>query len=155
MADIAGAISAMKSRVTDNWTTTRIVFANETPEQPWPPVDANGNPAAFIVVEISPNSADIIGVGQNAAGASYNVDFGLGYCHILAPVGSGTDTAYAYAATLMALFRSAEFYQSAGFAVRTWRPHIQSVGSAEMEGLAEGLYWRCSVVFEFEFINIA
>src|SRR4051812_35861289 len=44
MADYAGAVAAIKQRMMDNWTTTPVVFQNDTPPvMPWPPVDASQN----------------------------------------------------------------------------------------------------------------
>ena len=155
MADYAGAVAAIKSRLSTNWTTTRIVEPNVTPEEPWPPIDANGNPAAFVVIEVIGNSSEILGVAQNAAGDNMGIDFGLIRIHVLVPNGTGTATAYAYASTISALFRNVEFYnETSGFAVRTWRPRVDSGDSADVEGVLEGMYWRVSVTAEFEYIHI-
>lgn len=154
MGDYAGAVAAIKSRLSDNWTTTRIVVANERPDDPWPPVNGDEEPEAFVLLETFVTGSEIRGVGQNAAGANQNIDFGLIYVHIFVPTGDGTETAYAYASTISALFRNTEFYQSAGFAVRTWRPRVDTGAKADIEGVPSGLYWRVTVTAEFEYIHI-
>ena len=156
MADIAGAIAAVKQRLRDNFSSCRIEEENLRPLEPWPPVDSSGNPEAFVVIEVAGSGSDIQGVGQNAAGAQMNIDFGMIRVHVFVPTGQGTATAHSYAAAIAAIFRNTEFYNATpGFAVRTWRPYTDGGGAAEIEGVADGSYWRLSLSTEFQFLHIS
>ena len=63
--------------------------------------------------------------------------------------------AFQYAVSIGEIFRNAEFYQSAGHAVRTWTPRIDGGGAAEGEGVTSGLWFRVTTTIPFEYLHLA
>ena len=147
MADYAGAVAAIKQRLSDNWTTTQIAFQNETPGEPWPPVDVNGSPVAWVYLEVIAATSGLRGVGL--PGSQTWLYEGNIFVHVFVPVGTGTVLANQYAVSIGEIFRAKSFYrdESAGAEVRTWSPRMDGGASAA----ANGNYFRVSCTIPFEF----
>lgn len=147
MADYAGAVAAIKQRMTDNWKVglvakTPIVFQNESssydpgsaPTQPW------------VYFEVIGSSSGLRGIGMPGSHVWLYRGFILG--HVFVPLNSGADVAQDYAVALGEIFRAQGFYSDGnGAIVRTWAPQTDGGGS----DADDGNWWRvtCSIPFEF------
>lgn len=148
MADLAGAIAAIKSRFSTNWTTTPIALQNEKPpQQPWPPVDGAGLKRAWVYLEVVPTQSALRAAGM--PGSQFWLTEGHILVHIFVPPLDGTATAHGYAVTIGEIFRAKAFYrdEAAGAEVRTWAP-VHDGGSQDAEN---GNYFRVTVTIPFEF----
>lgn len=148
--DIAGAIAAIEARATQNWTTTRIVFVNEQPAPPWPPVDTNNNNARlpYLVIEVVNTTSDLRTVGQ--PGNQFWLYQGLIHGHVFVPFNTGLETARQYASQFGEIFRNAVFYNStSGYQVRGLSPRIDGGG----QGTDDNLYSRVTATIPFEYYH--
>jgi hypothetical protein len=157
MPDYAGAVAAIKARLVANWVTgdtptTLIVYVNEQPEPPFPPIDrASGNPAPFLICEVAGTHSDIYSFGS--PGNRFFVYDGLILLHVLAPINEGTARAQQFAVAAGEIFRCQTFYVDAnGSYLRTVAPNPPDGGSkAEIEGLQIGASFRVTVSIPFQF----
>lgn len=153
MADYAGAVAAIKARLSANWSTTRIVETNQRLEN-WPPVDANGDPTPWVLIEVIGNDARQTSTGS--PGGSWHVDEGHVVVHVFVETKRGTETALQYAVTIGEIFRNEQFYtETAGHAVRTWTPRVDGGGNADVEGVPSGSWYRVTVTIPFEYLHLA
>ena len=143
MADYSGAMEAIKSRITANWSTTPLSFQNE----PSPAVqDANANPTPWVHCEIFGLPGDIEGMGT-PGNQTWLYD-GLLHMHVFTPTGSGDAIGRQYADQLAEIFRNAEFYNGTpGFAVRTRTGYVDGGGP----GSDDGLWYRHTATVPFEY----
>jgi hypothetical protein len=148
MADYAGAVAAIRQRLTDNWNTTPIAFQNEAPPQePWPPIDpVSGNPAPWVMLEVFNTVSEIHAFG--APGDKVWRYLGLIHVHVFVPVNYGAGVATGHAVTIGEIFRGAKFYDDgAGNYIRSWAPSVDGGGSADDVGNT----WRVTMTVPFEF----
>ena len=145
MADYAGAKAAIKARLAANWTTTRITYQNEDPEQPWPPVRENGSPAPWVNLEIIGRGSQIWTFGTTGnRGWRYDGDI---HVHVFVPVGEGIELADQYAVTIGEIFRAAKFYDDGSSYVRTLSPEIDDGDSGD----DDGKWFRVSMSVDFTY----
>ena len=146
MADYAGAEAAIRARIEANWATTRITYQNETPDDPWPPMNASGELLPWINLEIECHEAPIVGTGQTG-----NHVFryeGLISVHVFVPVGSGDAVAKQHAVTIGEIFRRKQFYtDTAGRAVRTEDPYPAGGTAESDDGNWFGVTMACPFVY--------
>lgn len=150
MADYAGAVAAIETRLSSNWTTTPIGFENsDDPVQ----VNGSGDLAPWVFCEIVSDRASIRGAGK--PGSHVVIDEGFISATVFVPVGSGRATARQYAVSIGEIFRTKEFYNSdAGACVRTWTPEIGPGNPATSEN-PSGNWWAVTVTIPFEFFHLA
>jgi hypothetical protein len=146
MADYAGALAAIKARLVAGWTTTRITFQNEQPEQPWPPKRANGSAAPWVNLEVMSTGSQIWTFGT-VGNRGWRYD-GFISVHVFTPVGEGVEQAFQYAVTIGEIFRAAEFYEDGnGNYIRTLAPQI---GGGE-SGSDDGKWFRVTMTVDFTY----
>lgn len=139
MGSYMGAKAAIRQRLEDNWTITRIIGPNEVPDDPWPPTIADPNfpdlpnLAPFVYFEIATlPGQNLRGVGT--PGDHLSVTRGFIYAHVMVPNGTGTELAGQYAEQIGEIFRTAVFYNTGdGCYVRTWVPRVDEGGSAGVD----------------------
>ena len=143
MADFAGAVAAIKTRLAANWATTPIGYPNgDAPASR----NASGVPQAWVLAEIVGAGSDIHGTGT--PGDRVWLYDGLIHAHVFVPKGTGDATARQYAVTLGEIFRNAEFYtDTPGHAVRCWAPRVDGGG----DGSDDGLWFRVTMTVPFEY----
>lgn len=90
------AYDAFEQRLTDQWSTTDLVFENQFYDLP-------DTPAPFVYVEIFGSRYDQETMG--APEANYWIEEGVTYLHVMTPSGAGSRTAREYANDLLYLFR--------------------------------------------------
>ena len=146
MADYAGAKAAIKSRLSTNWTTTRITYQNEDPAEPWPPKRANESPAPWVNLEITGTGSQIWTFGTDGnRGWRYD---GIIQVHVFVPTGEGIELADQYAVTIGEIFRAAKFYDDGlGSYVRTLAPQVDGGGS----GSDDGKWFRTTMTVDFTY----
>lgn len=93
---MATAFDAVHDFLTENWTTTRIRFENDT-------FDLDDN--AFVDVEMTGTSYAQQSIGASRQQDNRWDDEGVFWIHILVPVGTGGSTVRAYAKQMADLFR--------------------------------------------------
>ncbi|WP_316214296.1 hypothetical protein [Bradyrhizobium sp. SZCCHNR2032] len=163
MADYAGAVAAIKSRLAAAWIDaagqplTLIVYANHRPEPPFPPIDpTTGNPAPVVVCEVTGTRSDVHTFGD--AGNRFFQYDGLIILHVLVAINEGVSRAQALAVQAGEIFRAATFYQDPnGSYVRTVAPYPpDGGGAAELEGVdAGGTLYRVTVSIPFKYFHRA
>lgn len=87
---------AFEQRLTDQWSTTPLVFENQFYELP-------DTPAPFVYVEVFGDTYN-----QDTVGAPQNNEWleqGVTYLHVMTPSGQGSRLARTYANSLLYLFR--------------------------------------------------
>lgn len=148
MPDYAGAVAAIKARLAANWSTTPIAGQNEDPPQdPWPPVDGDGKPTAWVYLEVVANGSQQRAWGM--PGAQQWLYQGHILVHVFVPAQSGHATAQTYATAIGEIFRSKAFYrdEAAGAEVRTFGPWTDG-GAIDPD---QGAWFRVTVTCPFEF----
>lgn len=162
MPDYAGAVAAIKARLAAQWVDgsgkplTLVVYVNKQPEPPFPPIDpSTGNPAPFLVCEVSGTKSDPYTFGN--LGNRFFVYDGLIILHMLVPLDDGTDRAEQLAVNAGEIFRTATFYVDAnGSYVRTIAPNPPDGGSAAaIEGVQAGATFRVTVTIPFQYFHRA
>jgi hypothetical protein len=150
ISTLASALAAIEQRLRDNWTTSPVHVDGEPAPQPeWPPTDTNGEPVAYVFVELLDVDASIIGFGSPTNQTV--LDSGLCKFHVLVPNNSGLATARAHAVSIGEIFRQKEFFNSeAGVCVRTLTPRIGREASVD-----EGNYQSMTVTVPYEFYHRA
>lgn len=162
MGTYMGAKAAMRQRLEDNWTTTRIIGPNETPADPWPPTTTDPafpdfpKKAPFVFFEVvSLPGQNLRGVGT--PGDHLSVTRGFIYAHVFVPVGSGDELAGQYAEEIGEIFRTSVFYNSGdGCYVRTWVPRVDEGGDGggdadEIADVSSGNWFRQTMSVPFEY----
>jgi len=146
MADYAGAVAAIRSRLETNWLTTRISFQNETPAQPWPPVDGDSVLQPWVHLEVAGLGSRLWTFGTvGQRGWRYD---GMIYVHVFVPVGSGLAQAQQYAVTIGELFRAAKFYDDGlGSYVRTLNPQVDGGATSD----DDGNWFRVTLAVDFTY----
>lgn len=149
MPDIAGAMAAIEERLAANWTTTRITKPNETPSDPWPPIDqTTGNIVPWVLIEILNTLSNLRAAGS--PGNQFWLYQGLIHVHVFVPVNYGITDARSYAAQIGEIFRNQTFYNStAGYQVRTISPRIDD-GAA---GSDDGTWFRVTCTVDWEYYH--
>lgn len=162
MGTYMGAKAAIRQRLDDNWTTTRIIGHNETPADPWPPTTADPdfpdvpNLAPFVFFEVAtlPGQSNR---GVGTPGDHVAVTRGFIYAHVFVPKGDGTTLAGQYAEQIGEIFRNAVFYNNGdGCYVRTWVPRVDEGGNAgvgddEIADITAANWFRQSMSVPFEY----
>lgn len=141
----------MQQRMRDNWSATRILCQNDTPDQPWPPRDeaSTQDPrplAPWVFFEVLGSSSGIRGVGM--PGSHVWLYRGLILAHVFTETGKGSTIGQQYAVTIGEIFRAKEFYNSdPGACVRTWSPQTDGGDFSDFHG--NWFRVTCSIPFEF------
>ena len=157
MPDFAGAVAAIKATLAAGWVTngaptTLIVYPNKQPDPPFPPIDpSTGNPAPFLICEITGTTSDVYSFG--VPGNRFFVNDGLIALHVLVPADEGADRARTLAVAAGEIFRAQVFYVDAdGSYLRTRSPNPPDAGGkAEIEGVQAGNTFRVTVTIPFQF----
>jgi hypothetical protein len=146
-ASYSGAEQAIRDRLVAGWTTTPITFQNETPADPFPPKDGNGDLAPWVNLEIMAGSSEIY--GQGTPDNHPYLYTGLILVHVFVPVGTGTALAKTHADQIGELYRTAKFYDdvSPGCCVRSWAPHTDGGGTSD----DDGNWFRVTMTCPFEY----
>lgn len=149
MPDIAGAMAAIEQRLKDQWTATRIALANETPQQPWPPVDADTQQnLPWVLIEVTVTQSNLRAAG--VPGDQFWLYDGLVQVHVFVPLNSGRDIARSYASQIGDLYRNKAFYNDTpGYQVRTLSPRIDGGGA----GSDDGAWFRVTATIPFEYYH--
>lgn len=138
MADYAGALAAIRSRLEANWTATPITFQNENQDPP------SGD--AWINLEVVGTGSGIMTTGK-AGDRAWAYD-GLIHAHVFVPFGWGAAPAFEHAVALGEIFRAAKFYdETAGHCVRTLSPMVDGGGSGD----DDGNWFRVTMSIEFTY----
>jgi len=152
MADLAGALAAMRQRFVDNWVVgpdprTRIAFVNENPAAPWPPKDPDGQLTGWVLFSAENASGDHPGFGT--PGNQAYLYRGLIAIQVYVPVGKGSGDAFTLAVAAGEIFRSKKFYDGVtpGCYVRTWTPRVDGGGPGD----DDGVWFRVGAVIPFEY----
>jgi hypothetical protein len=161
MPDYAGAVAAIKARLTAQWVDgssnplTLIVLANKRPEPPFPPVDPSGNPQPVLVCEVAGTRGEPYSFGD-AGNRFFRYD-GLIVLHVLVAIDEGADRAEALAVQAGEIFRTATFYQDPnGSYVRTIAPNPpDGGGQAQLEGADAASLFRVTVSVPFQYFHRA
>lgn len=156
MGTYAGAKAAIRQRLVDHWTATRITYQNEPPADPWPPTTADAMPSLlpWVHLEIASSGSTMRGAGK--PGSQVWVTDGLISVHVFVPQGSGDELATEYATAIGEIFRAKVFYDNGdGCYVRTWAPMVDEGGPATSEADIEwshtGAWFRVTMVCPFEY----
>lgn len=148
-ATLAGALAAIEARLAASWTTTRILYPNADPDQPWPPVRDNGSLAPWVYAEID---CDDVVAYVGTPGNRVHIDEGVIRLTVFVPKGEGRDDARSYAVSLGEIFRDQQFYaDEAGVCVRSLTPRIDG-GIAQSD---DGSWFTMTVSIDFEFYHRA
>ncbi len=154
MADYAGAAAAIKQRLRDLWTTTRVVEREERLEN-WPPVDTNGDPAPWVFIEVVVTDARQTSTGS--PGSSWHNDEGWVHVQVFDEPKRTLARATQYATDIGELFRNKQFYaDTPGYAVRTWTPRVSEGGaSAAIEGFDAKAWAGVTMSVPFEYLHLS
>jgi hypothetical protein len=154
------AKAAIKKHLTDNWLTTKIVYPNEVPSDPWPPTatGTGGFPTRlpFVFFEIASLPGQSIR-GAGTPGKQISVTQGFIYAHVFVPVGTGVATATQYAEQIGEIFRTKVLYNNGdGCYVRTWTPRVDEGGNGnadddEIAPVNAGNYFRVTMSCPFQY----
>lgn len=114
-----------------NWTgPERVVFENQQPAEPWPPVDGDLVLQPWAMLETVGTGSELAG-GSGTPGNRLWTDFGLIYFHAFIPVGEQESRAVAMAHRAGDIFRAAAFFDGPdGRRIRTLAPRVTGGGSA-------------------------
>ena len=147
MADYAGAEAAIEARLAANWTTTRIAVVNKTPDDPWPPKDADGTLLPYVLIEMINTRSSLVACGM--PGSQTWLYLGLIHAHVFVPVGSGKDLAKQYAVAIGEIYRGKQFYDDVtpGCFARSWSPQVDGGG----DGSDDGVWFRVTATVPFEY----
>lgn len=146
MADYAGAELAIRARLEANWTANRITFQNETPADPWPPVDGDGILLPWVNLEIECFNSEIFGQGR-PGNHVYRYD-GLIQVHVFTPIGTGPEVGKQIAVDIGEIFRRKKFYDDTpGCCVRTEDPYPEGGNSSSDDGAWFGTTMTCAFVY--------
>lgn len=155
MGSLAGAKAAIRQRIEENWSTTRITYQNETPEKPWPPIELD--PAApdfpilvpWVHLEIATLRNEMRGAGK--PGSQVWVADGFIYAHVFVPAGTGDQLASQYADQIGEIYRGALFYDNGdGCYVRCWAPRSDEGGNATTDADI-GNWFRVTMSCPFQY----
>ena len=145
MADYAGAVAAIRARLEENWTATRVTYQNEVPDDPWPPKQGMKH-LPWVNLEVAGLPSALRGAG--VPGQQLWRYPGFIYVHVFAPTSGGMAPAIQKAVAIGEIFRGKVFYQDApGCYVRTWSPFVDGGGS----GADDGNWYRCTMTVPFEY----
>ncbi|MHA6690596.1 phage tail terminator-like protein [Devosia sp. A449] len=162
MGSYGAAKAAAKAALEAGWTTTRIAYQNEVPDEPWPPEAvvpgssfAAFQPFVFFEMATMPGQA-IRGVGM--PGNHLSQTNGFFYVHVFVPDGTGEATATQYAEAIGELFRAKVLYQPGdGCYLRCWVPRVDEGGDAaaqsEIAGVNAGNWYRVTVSVPFQYFH--
>jgi hypothetical protein len=147
MADYAGAVAAIKAQFVAGWTQTPISYQNETPpQQPWPPVDGNGQSTPWVYFEVIGNGSEIRGAGR--VGDNIWLYRGGIFIHVFIPENNGVETAQSLAVAAGEIFRAQTFYNDGqGAKVVCMSP--QTDGGASDADNGNWFRMTCYVPFEY------
>lgn len=161
MGSYAAAKAAVRAALETGWTTTRRLYQNETPADPWPPstVPAGSifpvmSPWVYMEIASMPGQS-LSGVG--VPGDQLSQTNGFIYVHVFVPDGTGEATATQYAETIGELFRSKKVYEADGCYLRTWVPRVDEGGDAgaqsEIAGINAGNWFRVTMSVPFQYFH--
>lgn len=156
MGSLAGAKAAIRQRLEERWTSTRITVPNEMPAEPWPPRGAPDPEAPdfavfapWVHLEIATLPAAMRGAGR--PGHQVWVTDGFIYVHVFVPAGSGDQIANQYADEIGEIFRGALFYNHGdGCYVRSWAPRSDEGGDATTAA-DQGNWFRVTMSCPFQY----
>ena len=156
MADYAGAVTAIKARMVEQWKTgdlprTPVVFQNAS--NAYDPSSDTDAPWVYFEVISSPTG------GLRAAGSPGSLVWnyrGNIYAHVFYPINSGIDDVIAAAVAIGEIFRVKKFYDATeGCYVRTGigpngqGPSVDGGGSAS----DDGQWFRVTATIPFEYVH--
>ena len=147
MPDYAGAEQAIEARLLENWNTTPAVMMND----PLPDLvdpDTNMPIPAWVLCEILETDRNTESFGT--PGGSAMLSMGIINLHVFVTVGGGRALQRQYCESLGQIFQKKEFYQSPGYAVRSWVPHILG-GDSRSD---DGNWFVRTVAIPFEFWHL-
>lgn len=165
MGSYSGAKAAIKQRLVDNWTTTRIAYQNKVPAEPWPPMVTTPEapdvpePAPWVFLEIT----TMPGGGMRGAGTPGQqvwVEYGFILVHVFVPTDTGDALATEHAETIGEIYRGKKFYddRNDGCYVRTWAPRVDEGGPAvtasDIEWANNGSWHRVTMSCPFEYWHL-
>jgi len=161
MGSYGAAKAAVKAALEAGWTTTRIVYQNEVPADPWPPtavMPGSSFPAMqpWVYFEMTTMPGQTIrGVG--VPGDHLSQTNGMIFVHVFVPDGTGEATATQYAEQIGELFRAKKPYEADGCYLRTWIPRVDEGGDAgaqsEIAGINAGNWFRVSMSVPFQYFH--
>lgn len=155
MSDIAGAKAAIVAKFVTEWADqTPVAKANESPPSL---VDGDGNPLAWVFIEVVPVDSWLEGFGAAVHPYQYP---GLVNIYCLVPQGTGESVADANAVAAGEIFRMQRFYTDAdGGEIRTWAPRLLPGTDARTSlpgsSLPDGNWWAvlASIPFSYRYIG--
>jgi len=154
MGSYRAAKAAVRAHLAANWSTTRIVYQNEVPADPWPPVRAGEWLDAFAYFEMRTLPGQRIrGVGL--PGSHLSQTDGFIYVHVFVPAGTGEDMATQYADEIGELFRTKKLYEADGCYLRSWVPRVDEGGEAgaEIAGVHAGNWFHVTMSVPFQYFH--
>lgn len=119
MGGFASERAAIEKRMSDNWTTTPIVFDNVSHR----PTDSN-----YVVLTIQNAAAEQIEIKNTSPRHRYT---GLISIEISTPQNTGSQTARTYADTIAAIFKNQSFSYSDSGTIFCRTPNAQRSGVVE------------------------
>lgn len=147
MPDYAGAEEAIEARLLELWTITPVVMMNEPIPDLVDP-DTQMPIPAWVLCEILESERHTEAFGT--PGQSAMLSTGIINLHVFVAAGAGRSLQRQYAEQLGQIFQKKEFYQSPGYAVRTWVPRVLGGDSRSDDG---NWYGR-TVAIPFEFWHL-
>lgn len=161
MGSYAEAKAAARAVLEDNWLTTRKVYQNEVPADPWPPQETvpgssfpQMQPWVYFEMTTMPGQ-QIRGVGL--PGDHLSQTNGFIYVHVFVPAGTGDAVAGQYAEQIGELFRARKLYEADGCYLRTWVPRVDEGGDAgaasEIAGVNTGNWFRQTMSVPFQYFH--
>ena len=157
MGSLAGAKAAIRQRLEERWSQTRITVPNELPEAPWPPTKPNPDApdfpklAPWVHLEIVTLRNEMRGAGMPGRQV-WQAD-GFIYAHVFVPAGTGDEVANQYADQIGEIFRAAVFYETGdGCYVRSWAPRTDEGGNATTDADI-GNWFRVTMSCPFQYFH--
>lgn len=145
MSDFAGACTAIQTTVTTEFTEIPTTVQNQEGFEP--PLDGNGIPQPWGLLEVLPTMSEIIGTGTKHTFAYY----GLIIYHVFVPIGSGIAEANRLAVAVGEIFRTRKLYDNGdGCYVRTVAPSVTGGGISD----DRGNWFRVSMTVDFVYWHL-
>ncbi len=130
--------SAVQAFLTDNWTTTPLVFENASGE---PPTAPDGSLIPWVEGEVAGNAYCQVSIGAGSPADDRWREEGQLWLHVFVKTGTGSLLARQLATALTLLFRGAQLDPDIEF-------RDMSVGLGE-PGDEDGNFWRLSVSIDW------